>query len=560
MVKDSAGDDQLEVGWMKPGDSAVSVIGGTYLSPYLPVENPPVTWSFDEAGWNGTAGEVKASASSLFALHGAASGANTTAANPALSGNPGTGRSAQFNGTNQSVVIPYNAALNPNDFTIAAWVRSDAALGVARCILASRDESTSNKKGYGLWVTEDGLWQLRTGGTVLNGGTVTVGQWTHVAATFRSTNGSNGVRRMYVNGVLVAEDSGSSVSNSAKPLVIGAADSPGTAFFAGAVDEVTLHQAPLSPADILALRDLRHATTVVSNQPPVITSPGAQNSLIGAVVSLAVVANDPENNPITFSATGLPTGLSISANSGVISGTAAAAGTFNVTVTASDGISTPASVTFAWNVSLGLTLQPLVALPKASGSALTFTAQSSSGINPRYKWNFGDGTPETAWLTTTSITHTYAGPGRYLVTLTATDDTGITITSTFYQAVYAALTTRKPGASSSIVYEDPASGNDRVWCVNADNNSVSAFDVVTRARYAEITVGNGPRSLALAPDGRLWVVNAEAGTISIINTTTRAIAATVTLAYGSRPFGLVFDPAGTAAWVALEGTGRVVKL
>ncbi|WP_395733863.1 PA14 domain-containing protein [Prosthecobacter sp.] len=568
LMKDGTGDDHLSVGWKKPGDAAVSIIAGTYLSPYLPIENPVVAWSFDEASWNGTAGEVKSTAAGLVSIAGTANGgANTTSASPALSGNPGTGSSALFNGTSQSVVMPYSASLNPNDFTIAAWVRSDAAPGTARCVLASRDESTAIKKGYGLWVTADGFWQLRTGDDAsgLKGDAVTVGQWTHVAATFRTTSASGptltGVRRLYLNGILVNEDTGTYVPNASKPFVVGAADSPGSAFFAGAVDEVALHQAPLSQPDILALRDLRHATSIVpQNQSPQITNPGAQASLIGAVVSLPVTANDPENDPITFSATGLPTGLSISPGSGVISGSVTVAGTFNVIVSASDGISTPATAAFIWNVSAGLTLQPLAAAPKATGSALTFTAQSANGINARYKWNFGDGTPETAWLTTTSITHTYAGPGRYLVTLTATDDTGITITSTFYQAVYAALTTRKPAASSSIVYEHPATGNDRVWCVNPDNNSVTAFDVVTRARYAEITVGTAPRSLALAPDGRLWVTNVEAGTISIIKTSTRAVAATVKLAYGSRPFGIVFDPAGTAAWVTLESTGRVLKL
>ena len=568
LVKDGTGDDHLSVGWMKPGDTAVSVIAGTYLSPYLPVDNPVVSWNFDEASWNGTTGEVKSTAASLFAINGNASGGATTAgANPALSGNPGTGSSAQFNGTTQSVVVPYSSALNPNDFTIAAWVRQDAVPGTARCILASRDESTATVKGYGLWVTTDGFWQLRTGADAfgLKGSAVNVGQWTHVAATFRTTSTSGqtltGVRRIYINGALVNEDASTYVPNAAKPFIVGAADSPSTAFFAGAVDEVTLHQAPLSQPDILALRDLRHATsTSGQNQPPQITNPGTQSSLIGAVVSLPVSAIDPENNPITFSAAGLPTGLSISAGSGVISGSVTVAGTYTITIKVSDGISAPATAAFTWNVTPGLTLQPLAAAPKATGGALTFTAQSANGINPRYKWNFGDGTPETAWLTTTSITHSYAGPGRYLVTLTATDDTGIMITSTFYQAVYAALTTRKPAASSSIVYEHPATGNDRVWCVNPDNNSVTAFDVVTRAKYAEITVGSAPRSLALAPDGRLWVTNAEAGTISIINTTTRAVATTFILAYGSRPFGIVFDPVGTAAWVALESTGKVLKL
>jgi YVTN family beta-propeller protein len=568
LMKESTGGDHLAVGWQKPGDSAISVIEGTYLMPYLPVNSPAVAWSFDEASWNGTSGEVRSNSTGLFAINGTASGgATTSSSNPALSGNPGTGASGVFNGTSQSVVMPYSAALNPNDLTIAAWVRHDAATGAARCLLASRDESTTTKKGFGLWTTAGGQWQFRTGAdtSALTGGSVAPGQWTHVAATFRTTSVSGttrtGVRRLYINGFLVAEDNGTYVVNTARPFVVGAADSPGTAYFAGAIDEVALHHAPLSQPDILALRNLRHATSIIpSNQPPVITNPGAQSTVAGSVVSLPVIANDPENNPITFSATGLPTGLTISAISGVISGTAGTAGSFTATVSASDGINPASTATFAWNVSTGLVLQPLASTPKAAGTSVSFTAAASNGVNPRFKWNFGDGTAETAWSANMSVTHTFASAGRYLVTLTGADDTGRTVTSTFYQGIHATLTARKPNVSSSIVFQDLATGNDRVWCVNPDNNSVSAFDVVTRARYAEIATGTAPRTLAFAPDGRLWVVNSDAGTISIINTSTRRIAATVTLARGSRPFGIAFDPAGTAAWVALEGTGRVLRL
>ena len=566
IMKEGNGGDHLAVGWQKPGDTSTTVIAGTYLTPYLPVQNPAIFWSFEEAAWNGTAGEVKAADAGLFKSNGTASnGANTTASAPALSGNPGTGRSAVFNGTSQSMEVPYNVALNPNDFTIAAWVRMDGAIGAERCILASRETVSGTLRGYGLWISSAGNWQLRTGAatSALNGPAITGGQWTHVAATFRTTNVSTrtGIRRLYVNGILVVEDSGVYLINTSRPFVVGAADSPGTAFFAGAVDEVTLHHAPLAQTDIVALRDLRHVVgTPSGNQSPQITNPGNQGAIIGAVISLPVTASDPENNLITFSATGLPTGLTISSNSGIISGSASAAGTFNVTVTVTDGLSTPATASFVWTVTNGLTLQPLASAPKPSGASQTYTAQVANAVNPRFKWNFGDGTPETAWSSSTTVSHTFANPGRYLVTLTATDDTGIIVTSTFYQAIHAVLTAKKPNVSASIAFQDLATGNDRVWCVNPDNNSVSAFDVITRARYAEIATGNSPRTLAFAPDGRLWVVNSDNATISIINTSTRKVARTVTLARGSRPFGLVFNPLGGNAWVALEGTGRVLRL
>src|SRR5262245_14388833 len=92
--------------------------------------------------------------------------------------------------------------------------------------------------------------------------------------------------------------------------------------------------------------------TVTVNRAPVVTNPGTQSSLAGSPDSLAISASDPDGDTLSYSASGLPTGLSINTSSGAISGTiTAAAGTYNVTVTVSDGVaSTP--VSFSWVVSV----------------------------------------------------------------------------------------------------------------------------------------------------------------------------------------------------------------
>jgi hypothetical protein len=82
---------------------------------------------------------------------------------------------------------------------------------------------------------------------------------------------------------------------------------------------------------------------------PVLTQPVNQVSVVGATVSLALVASDPDANPLTFSATGLPAGLAVTASTGRIAGTVTAAGTYTVTATASDGSLTN-SKTFTWIV------------------------------------------------------------------------------------------------------------------------------------------------------------------------------------------------------------------
>ena len=52
------------------------------------------------------------------------------------------------------------------------------------------------------------------------------------------------------------------------------------------------------------------------NQAPVLTGPGAQSGRVGDEVSVQVVAVDPDSDPLTYSAEGLPNGLAIEAGTG----------------------------------------------------------------------------------------------------------------------------------------------------------------------------------------------------------------------------------------------------
>jgi len=79
-----------------------------------------------------------------------------------------------------------------------------------------------------------------------------------------------------------------------------------------------------------------------------VANPGNQTGTVGTAVSLQTSATDSQSKPLTFSATGLPAGLSINA-AGLITGTPTTAGTSTVTVTAASGTAT-GSVTFTWTV------------------------------------------------------------------------------------------------------------------------------------------------------------------------------------------------------------------
>ncbi|TDD83046.1 M4 family peptidase, partial [Actinomadura darangshiensis] len=83
---------------------------------------------------------------------------------------------------------------------------------------------------------------------------------------------------------------------------------------------------------------------------PRVTSPGDQSGTVGTAVNLPVQASDPKGETLTYSATGLPAGLSINASSGVISGTPTTAGSSTVTVTAKNTSGLTGTATFTWTV------------------------------------------------------------------------------------------------------------------------------------------------------------------------------------------------------------------
>jgi YVTN family beta-propeller protein len=294
---------------------------------------------------------------------------------------------------------------------------------------------------------------------------------------------------------------------------------------------------------------------------PVLTNPGNRTGQVASATSLQLSATDPNNDELGYGASGLPTGLSINATTGAITGTPTASGNFNVVVAASDGVNS-ATQAFVWTITDPAPLQvqlPSLPSPMLNGATATYTANITNGMNARVRWDFDDGTPVTEYSSNTTITHTFTRAGVFYVTVTATDDRGLPVSQTFVQVVHLPLTANRPTSSSSIAFETRAAGN-RVWVVNADNDTASVFNAATNAKVGEVTVGTAPRTVAVAPDGRIWVTNKQSASISVIDSASLGVVQTVPLPRASQPYGIVFDPAGSAAFLSLEGTGQVLKL
>ncbi len=193
--------------------------------------------------------------------------------------------------------------------------------------------------------------------------------------------------------------------------------------------------------------------------------------------------------------------------------------------------------------------------PSLVGEQVPFDVACEPGWR-LYSWNFGDGTDPTPLSADPAVSHAYAEPGHYLALLTVHEQ-GTVRTLNTRQTVAYPVTPTRPTHAASITF-DPA--RQRVWNVNPDNDTLTAIDAVTLTKLLEEPVGRHPATVALAPDGALWVTNKDDATLSIVNGGTGQTLMTLPLPYASRPHGVAFSPAGDAAYVTLEATGRLVSI
>ncbi|MFT7171857.1 MAG: hypothetical protein ACI9NQ_000064 [Paracoccaceae bacterium] len=173
--------------------------------------------------------------------------------------NGSTSGSLEFDGFSSRIDVPFNQALNPQDFTITLWANASTTAGFASPI-TSRDDvgGGTSTHGYILYNDNGGNWNFWTGDGVpgwdtLSGGAVTADTWTHVAMTFESATGTKSI---WINGDLAASEE---APNQYSPngtvemesLHIGAGQDNGLNFwFAGKIDDVALFRTALPESDI----------------------------------------------------------------------------------------------------------------------------------------------------------------------------------------------------------------------------------------------------------------------------------------------------------------------
>ena len=154
----------------------------------------------------------------------------------------------------------------------------------------------------------------------------------------------------------------------------------------------------------------------------------------GDVVSFHVNATDSTSGAtLTFSATGLPNGLSLS-SSGLVSGTIAAGtgdsgGAFSPTVTVTDGTAVD-SETFAWNVNSPITLVPIDTLQNNEGDVVSFHLKASDSTSSATLTFSATGLPNGLSLSSSGLITGTIGAGSsnaetFEPILTVTDGTAV---------------------------------------------------------------------------------------------------------------------------------------
>jgi type II secretory pathway pseudopilin PulG len=189
--------------------------------------------------------------------------------------------------------------------------------------------------------------------------------------------------------------------------------------------------------------------------PPTVTGPSDQASTRSSATNLQATASGGAT-PYIWSATGLPTGLAIN-NAGLITGTATTAGTYNVTLTATDAFNHPGTGTFVWTVNPPATMVSVGAQIGEAGTAENVNAGVASGGTGPFTYTASNlpagmtinssgylvGTPAAV----SAPYQTYTG-----ITVTAVDASKVSTTSAaFNYTIYPALAIINPGTQTSEV-------------------------------------------------------------------------------------------------------------
>ncbi|MEM7353592.1 MAG: Ig-like domain-containing protein, partial [Acidobacteriota bacterium] len=219
------------------------------------------------------------------------------------------------------------------------------------------------------------------------------------------------------------------------------------------------------------------------------------------------------------------------------------------------------SFTFSTGGSVGGNAPPTVdsftasTYPVPPGQSFTLQAAATdpNGDPVEYRFDFGDGSPRTAWSSSGSAVYNYAVAGHYQTTVQVRDDAGALATDTLTVTAIDAPAGPLPTHSAPLVCDEV---DRRIWTVNPDNDSLTAIDADSLASVLEVPVCGDPRSLGRSAQGEIWITCHDDDAIRIVDAS-GALVTELATGYGSAPIGLAFSPDGATAYATFQGAGEL---
>ena len=183
-------------------------------------------------------------------------------------------------------------------------------------------------------------------------------------------------------------------------------------------------------------------STEASFSIPSVSQPVNQSSPVGtAITPLSMAVSDPDGSTLTYTHTGLPTGLSINSSTGQVTGTPSAAGTYNVTIFVADSLVSQ-SRSFVWTITApasdttapALTISSHTNGQTVSSASITISGTATdSGRGGNGATVTVNGQAATGGAVTGNTTASWSrpltlSPGANIITVQAADSRGNTAT------------------------------------------------------------------------------------------------------------------------------------
>jgi hypothetical protein len=343
-----------------------------------------------------------------------------------------------------------------------------------------------------------------------------------------------------------------------------------------------------------------HSYTIIISGTPTITTTGLPSSTVNQPYNFSV-AETGGTGSLTWSASGLPAGVTINPSSGVISGTPTVTGPYTVTINLSDSLGATATpATFSFSITDPPSISTTSLPDGVQGSAYNVTLTGASGTTP-YVWTATglpagltissggliSGTPSATGTSTVNITLTDASNAPANASLTLRVNSGMSLSATTLQpwtvnSPYPTTTITATGGTGS--YSWNATGLPAGMSINSGTGAISGTPTATvtnatvtvtatdtasppqaRSRNYSLTINpapsltttsciaqqNKPFSLQLATSGGTgaitWSLSGQPASVAV-SPTTGWLAGTAPAASGPYPFTItVTDAAGATS-------------